>query len=137
VSLLQKYKAISKDVKTKQVWVSGVAHITGGVEQLKKSPLEVRNLQIEGDIGEIFSSQINISSLDPLKYKPIIFDLKRVNLQNLLSSLNQNPAKNNMGSLGFFSGKLELASENSAHLVGEHQGLEFIFSNKGQRELHR
>lgn len=135
LTLLQKYKLASKDLKSKQVWISGVAHIAGEVEKLKKNPLDVRNFLVEGDFGEISSTQMDFMSLEPLAYKPVKLELNKINIHNFLSFLNHNPSSKFLGDLGSFTGELDIFSENSIRLVGEHKGLEFIFSNKGQREL--
>jgi hypothetical protein len=135
LSLMLKYNFIHKDLKSKQIWVSGIAQMASDISKIKNAPLEIRNFQVEGELGDISSGQINITSLDPLNYKPIKLEIKKLSLKNLLSFLNIDSATGIFGSLGFFTGQAELISEDSVHLLGEHKGLEFIFSNKGQVEL--
>lgn len=135
INLLQKYKLVSNDVKPKQVWVSSLAHMAGEVEKLKVAPMEIRNFHVEGDLGEISSPLINLTSLNPLQFRPIQFEFNKINVHNLLAFLNHDPANKMLGDLGLFTGQMKINSEKSIQVSGEHQGLEFIFSNKGQREL--
>ncbi|HEX7673506.1 MAG TPA: hypothetical protein VF412_05015 [Bdellovibrio sp.] len=135
LSLLQKYNLVSKDLNGKQVWISANARMTADAQKLREAPLEVKNFLVEGDLGEMYSEQITFTSLDPLKYRPIGIDVKKMRVNQLLNFLNRNQSHKILGDLGSFSGRAEIKSENSIHLAGEHTGLEFIFSNKGQREL--
>lgn len=135
LSLMQKYNLASKDLNGKQVWISANGRMTADVRKIKEAPLEVRNFQVEGDLGEMSSEQITFTSLEPLRYKPIGIDVKKMHVGRLLSFLNRNQSHKILGDLGSFSGRAEIRSENSIRLTGEHSGLEFIFSNKGQREL--
>lgn len=135
LSVLQKYNLVSKDLNGKQVWVSANARMTADVQKIKTAPLEVKNFRVEGDLGELYSEQLTFTSLDPLKYRPIGIDIKKMRVDHLLNFLNRNQSHKVLGDLGSFTGHAEIRSENSIHLTGEHTGLEFIFSNKGQREL--
>lgn len=135
LSLLQKYDLVSRELNGKQVWISANARMTGNAQRIKESPLEVKNFRVEGDLGEMYSEQVTFTSLEPLKYKPIGIDVKGMRVGNLLSFLGRNQTHRILGELGSFTGRAEIRSENSIHLAGEHSGLEFIFSNKGQREL--
>ncbi|HWU42573.1 MAG TPA: hypothetical protein VN132_04010, partial [Bdellovibrio sp.] len=58
LALLQKYNLISKELTSKQVWVSAQAHMTTDIQKIKSAPLEVRNALVEGDLGEMHSEQI-------------------------------------------------------------------------------
>ncbi len=134
LSLMQKYDLASKDLNGKQVWISANSRMTADVRKIKEAPLEVKNFRVEGDLGEMSSDQITFTKLEPLRYKPINIDVKRMHVARLLNFLNREQSHKILGDLGSFSGRAEIKSENSIHLTGEHTGLEFIFSNKGQRE---
>ncbi|MDG0816366.1 AsmA family protein [Bdellovibrio svalbardensis] len=135
LSLMQTYNLASKELNGKQVWISANGRMTADVRKIKEAPVEVKNFRVEGDLGEMSSEQITFTSLEPLRYKPIGIDVKRMHVGRLLNFLNRQQSHKILGDLGSFSGRAEIRSEKSIRLTGEHTGLEFIFSNKGQREL--
>ncbi|MGZ3775358.1 MAG: hypothetical protein ACXVCY_15505 [Pseudobdellovibrionaceae bacterium] len=135
LTILQKYNLASKNLNGRQVWVSANAHIVGPVDEIKHLPLDIRDLSLEGDLGEMRVDRIDIKSVDPLKYSPIIVDIKKLDIGKLLVLLNRSKNTNVLGQLGEFSGQAEITSDKKINMAGEHKGLEFVFSNKGRREL--
>ena len=135
LSLMQKYDLVSKDLNGKQVWISTQARMTGNGEKLQEAPLEVNGFRVEGDLGEMYVDQASFTSLAPLKYKPILIDVRKMRVDKLLSFLNRSQKHRIFGDLGSFTGQAEIVSDRNIRLSGEHTGLQFIFSNKGQREL--
>ncbi|QDK38077.1 hypothetical protein [Bdellovibrio sp. NC01] len=135
LSLMQKYDLVSKDLNGKQVWISALGRMTADIRKIREAPVEVKNFRVEGELGELSSEQITFTKLEPLTYKPINIDVKNMRVNRLLNFLSRNHQHKILGDLGSFSGRAEIRSENYIHLTGEHTGLEFIFSNKGQREL--
>ncbi len=134
LSILQKYDLASKNLNGKQVWISTKAHWMGPVEDLKNSPLTVRDLHLEGDLGEMHVEQMEFTKFEPLEYRPIRVDIRKLEVEKLLVLLNRPYDARILGSLGQFSGVADINSDRMIRLQGEHRGLEFIFSNKGQRE---
>lgn len=132
---LQKYNLASKELNGRQVWVSTKAHIAGPVEELRHLPLDIRDLFLEGDIGEMKVDRVDIRSIEPLQYSPIYVDIRKLDVEKLLVLLNRMKNTNILGKLGEFSGHAEIYSDKKMKMSGEHKGLEFVFSNKGQREL--
>lgn len=135
LAILQKYDLASKDLNGRQVWLSAKARFSAPLDEVRTSPLEVRDLKMEGDLGEMYVERINISSLEPLKYDPIRIDIKKLDIEKLLVLLNRPKETGILGNLGTFSGRAEIVSDQKMRMTGEHTGLEFVFSNKGQREL--
>lgn len=135
LAILQKYDLASKNLNGRQVWISAKARIAGTVETIKKSPMELKDFELEGDIGELSVDRIDVTSLDPLKYSPIIVDIKKLDVGKLLVLLNRPKKTSILGELGSFTGRAEIFSDQKMKMAGEHSGLEFVFSNKGQREL--
>lgn len=135
LAILQKYDLASKDLNGRQVWLSTKARFSAPLDQIRTSPLEVRDLKMEGDLGEMYVERINISSLEPLQYDPIRIDIKKLDVEKLLVLLNRPKETGILGSLGTFAGRAEIVSDQKMRMTGEHTGLEFVFSNKGQREL--
>lgn len=135
LGVLSKYDLVSKDLVSKQAWISGKTRLVGDVDRLKESPFEVSGFQVEGDLGEMSIDRISFSSLDPLKYNPIRIDIKRLNIEKLLEFLNRTEKSKIFGQLGTFQGQAQVVSDQDISLTGDHSGLEFIFSNRGQREV--
>lgn len=135
LGILQRYKLASQELNGRQTWISTKATLSGPVEDLRRSPMEVRDLRLEGDIGDVKVDQIKIQSLEPFKYSPIHVQIDELKIGKLLILLNRPAHSNTLGELGTFSGRAEIQSENKILLRGEHSGLEFVFSSRGQREL--
>ncbi|WP_232469277.1 hypothetical protein [Bdellovibrio bacteriovorus] len=135
LAILQKYQLASRDLNGRQVWMSSKARMAGPVDEIRTLPLEIRDLRLEGDLGEMHVEKINIGSLEPLKYEPILVDVKKLDIEKLLVLLNRTKQTSILGHLGSFTGRAEIVSDQKMRMRGEHAGLEFVFSNKGQREL--
>lgn len=135
LSILQKYDMVSKELNGRQVWISSKARVVAPVEQIRHSPIEVRDTRLEGDLGEMRVDRIDISSLEPLKYSPIMIDVKKLDISKLLFLFNRPKNTSMLGELGTFTGRAEIVSDKKMQMTGEHSGLEFVFSNKGQREV--
>lgn len=135
LALLQKYELASKNLNGRQVWVSTKARLMGPVDEIRESPLEIRDVKVEGDLGELYVERINVSALEPLRYDPIQVEVRKLDLEKLLFLLNRPRQSGIFAGLGVFAGRAEIISDRRMKLTGEHSGLEFIFSNKGQREL--
>lgn len=134
LSILQKYDLASKNLNGKQVWISAKGRWMGPVENLRNSPLTVRDLRLEGDLGEMHVEQMEFTKFEPLVYRPIRVDIRKLDVEKLLVLLDRPYDARILGSLGQFSGVADINSDRMIRLQGEHRGLEFIFSNKGQRE---
>lgn len=134
LSILQKYDLASKNLNGKQVWISAKGRWAGPAENLKNSPLFVRDLHLEGDLGEMHVDQMEFTKFEPLEHRPIRVDIRKLDVEKLLVLLNRPYDARILGSLGQFTGVADLNSDRMIRLQGEHRGLEFIFSNKGQRE---
>lgn len=132
---LQKYNLASKELNGRQVWVSTKAHIAGPIDEIRHLPLDIRDMFLEGDLGELKVDRIDIRSTEPLQYSPIYVDIRKLDIEKLLVLLNRTKNTNILGKLGEFSGHAEIYSDKKMKMSGEHKGLEFVFSNKGQREL--
>lgn len=135
LSTLEKYKLTSKGLNGRQVWISSKARIAGPIDEIRHLPLDVRDLLMEGDLGELKVDHIEVRSIEPLQYSPISVDVKKLDIAKLLVLLNRTKDTNMLGQLGEFTGRAEIFSDQKMNMWGEHKGLEFVFSNKGQREL--
>lgn len=134
LNILRKYNVINQDFNSKNIWISTKARLFSVLEGLRQAPLEVKDLRLEGDLGEMNAERISITSLEPFKYNPVSLDIKKLDIEKLLYFLGQEQPTGILGRLGYFSGSANVTSKNEVRMRGEHRGLEFVFSNKGQRE---
>ncbi|MEK2688460.1 hypothetical protein [Bdellovibrio sp. GT3] len=134
LQVLQKYDLVAKNLNGKQVWVSAKARMRGEAEKLKSAPFEVKDLRLEGDLGEMSVDSASFTSVDPLRYKPFLIDIQNMRIDKLLAFINRPQKAKIFGNLGTFTGQAEFVSEKDMRMVGEHQGLQFVFSNKSRRE---
>ncbi|MEN0060141.1 MAG: hypothetical protein AAGB31_14985, partial [Bdellovibrio sp.] len=135
LAILQKYDLASKELNGRQVWVSAKGRMRTTFEKLRTSPFELRDMQLEGDLGDLKVERIQVLSVEPLKYSPIFIDIQNLDVAKLLVLLNRPKSTSVVGDLGRFTGRAEVISDQNIRLRGEHTGLEFVFSNKGQREM--
>lgn len=134
IELLKRYNLTKADFSSRQIWFSSKARLAGPMQELRRTPLEIRDVRLEGDIGEIYSERIQFQSLEPLRYNPIFFEVKKLDVSKALGFLQKSPKASFLGNLGVFHGSAEVRSEDQAKIQGELSGLEFLFANKGQSE---
>lgn len=135
LQMAQKYDLVSSELNGRQVWISSKARSVSAVDKIRSSPMEIRDLRLEGDLGEMYVDKIQVQSLEPLSYAPIIVNIDKLDIEKLLTLLNRPKKTNVLGSLGQFTGRAEIVSDKNMKMTGQHAGLEFVFSNKGQREV--
>jgi hypothetical protein len=132
--LLAKYRLMENDYNGRQVWLSGKVQTAGMINQWNKNPLHVSDVKMEGDLGEVQTSKIEIHSLKPITFDPVSIDLRGINLNQFLVLLNRSHPSPAMGDLGTFNGVATIENPGHIRIRGDHSGLEFIFSNRGARE---
>lgn len=135
LDLLHKYNLASASYNPRQIWISTKAQLKGPVENILNSHLEIKDVFLEGELGELAVNNISVSSLKPFTYSPILIDVKRLDVAKLMQFFNLRKNTNVLSNLGEFSGKVEIESDKKIRMFGEHKGLEFVFSNKGQQAL--
>src|SRR5690606_23565557 len=132
---LQRYDMASSQLNARQVWISAKGRSVTAIDQLRSAPLEIRDLHLEGDLGELRVDQIDISSLEPLAYTPINVDIKKLDIEKWLHLFNRPKTSSALRALAHFSGGDEIVSDQKMKMTGEHCCLEFVFSTKRQQEL--
>lgn len=118
----------------KQLWLSLKAHSSGQIDQIEKEELEIKDIQMEGEMGVFNIKEISITALNPLAWKPFIIDARDLDLRKMLSYLQNYKQPQTLGGLGLFNGRIEVYSPQELRLFGLHKGLEFVFSSQGIRE---
>ncbi len=135
LSLMQRYSLADPALNARQLWLSFHSRFAGDVNHFKEAPFEITNLLVDGDQIEIDSDRILFRSLVPLKYDPIQLNIQKVGVDKILNFFNRSIPTRIFANMGAFTGSAEIYSGQDIRLQGHHVGLEFIFSNKGQREL--
>lgn len=135
IPLLKKYRLLTSDITGKQAWISGKALMSGKTSALKQTPLNLQNVKLEGDLGEFSLAHTTIESAEPLRYKPMEFQIKNLNIKKFLEFLGKSHPTPTFGDLGNFSGTAVFTSPEDLRLRGDYSGLEFIFSNRGSRQI--
>lgn len=133
--VLKRFNWLSSDVNARQVWVSMNARLAGAAHKLQNAELDLKNFRLEGDIGEVLVPALRVTSFEPFHHAPFIIDIQKLNIGKWLELLNRAPPSSTVAHLGSFTGTATISSENDAVVTGVQRGLEFIFANKGQREI--
>jgi hypothetical protein len=132
--VLKKYKIMISEFNGKQTWISADAKSSGSWTEMAAAPWNISEVKLEGDIGEMKAEEIQFHSLQPIKFEPVRFELKNMNIDSVLVFLGKEHPSQALGKTGVFNGNLDFKNPNDITLSGEHGGLEFIFSNKGSRQ---
>jgi hypothetical protein len=137
ISALKNYGWLRDDLDGRKIWVTMKGHSQGRVSQWEKIPLAINDVFIEGDLGEIQVDEFQSTNMKPFVFKPMQARVKKLSVDRLLEFLKRPRSLNFIGNLGEFNGRLELIDENEIRLSGRHTGMEFIFANRGQREIQK
>lgn len=135
IPILKKYRWVESEFNGKRGWISGKIEAQGSLREIKKTPVLLSNLKLEGDMGEITCNQFSIQSLEPFQFKPVDFEIRGLNIRELLVFLNRPHPSPALGDLGIFNGTAHFVSPEQLTLRGDYSGLEFIFSNRGTRQV--
>jgi hypothetical protein len=133
--MFKKMHWLNADLNARQVWVSLNAQLKAKQGDLKSADMRVRDLRLEGDLGDVSSPEVRLTSLDPVKCAPFTVDIQRLSLEKLLALAGRPHPSSALGQLGYFSGTVQVHDPERIEVAGTHRGMEFIFSNKGQREV--
>ena len=134
IPYLKKYRLMESEFNGKRAWVSGQAKVSGQAHNLRDTPARLENLRLEGDLGEISTSSVDITGLEPFAYKPVDLEIRGLDIHELLVFLNRPHPSPALGDLGTFNGTAHFVSAEQLALRGDYSGLEFIFSNRGSRQ---
>jgi hypothetical protein len=133
--ILKKIQWLKEDLNGRQVWVSLNAQSSITKSNLKTAQMQVKDLRLEGDLGDLKVAETRVVSFEPIKYLPFTVDIRRLSAEKLFALLNRPHPAPMLGQLGTFDGTAEVTDQDHIKMSGIHKGFEFIFSNKGQREI--
>ncbi len=135
LGLLKKQSVIERELNGRQAWLSLKAKTLQASVLGPETNVKIEDFKIEGDLGEVEAKEFQIMHMSPMEASPFTLALHGVRLEKLFSFLDlQNPSPI-LGDMGTFNGELTYRNSKDYELSGEHSGLQFIFSNRGGREL--
>jgi hypothetical protein len=137
VSMLRNYGWLREDYDGRKIWVTMKGQSQGSLKEWEKLPLTISDFRLEGDVGEIAIDYFQAHNLKPFTFKPLKAKIRNLDIDRFLEVLRRPRELKFIGRLGQFSGQLDLSREDDLRLTGTHTGLEFIFSNRGQREVQQ
>lgn len=134
LSLVQSFvREMPKNINLKSNWMSSKLYIEGVVNALPTSRVEVKDILVNGDLGE-FSIE-NLSYLKGISGSPNSFELKMKGV-DLSKIVSLNPGvliPDQISSMGQFDGQLDYASDSSIKLNGTVKDLDIVFSAHSTR----
>lgn len=135
LSLLKKQKILNLELDGKQEWISFRLASVGLQKAEVAQKIDLHDFKLEGDLGEFSVSKVSIQSLSPLLVQPFQLSAQGVRLSRLLDFFERREVSPIFAELGQFNGVLSFESEKKFEIQGENSGLQFVFSNRGHREL--
>lgn len=135
IPALQKLRFVQNSFAPKQIWFSSSAYSQGNLQAWNKSPVQIPSIKVEGDLGELEVQDMHIHQLDPFKFQPVQVLVQKLSFQQLMNFVQRPHPHPALGELGTFTGTAIFSDDQKVLLKGEHQGLQFVFSNRGRREF--
>lgn len=132
--VLKKYQLLSQELDGKSLWLSSRFSIQGLVPQPESLLVALDDFKVEGEIGDLRASRIEVAQLKPLQFAPFTMTLRGIHLSRVLNLLGKNHPSPTLGELGILSGEFRTDGKQTFDFNGDLAGLEFIFSNKGLRQ---
>jgi hypothetical protein len=130
----QKYKLLQRDFGPGEMWLSGDFRTPTPEEKKRGIQLELSNMKLGGDLGELSLEQLELRSLNPPAFEPTNIQIQGLRVDAVLDFLKVENRSPMIGKWGIFNGKVHIGSLEDLHLEGEHSGMELIFANRGQRQ---
>lgn len=124
----------TKKIYGDEVWLSAQSEIQGDSDHFFNAKGMIKNLRFEGSLGEVQADEIQILKLEPFVVSPIEFNFSNLSVSKLFDLFKYKPSSV-FGNLGLLKGQLNWKSNDDFKVEGILSGLEFIFGNKGRREV--
>lgn len=135
IPLLKKYRLMNSSISGKQSWISGKATTSGKISQINQTGMDLSQIRLEGEMGEFSLAHAHLESLNPLRYDPLEFQIKALNIKKFLEFLGKSHPLPTFGNLGVFNGAAIFEGPEDLKIRGDYSNLEFIFSNRGSRQI--
>lgn len=137
IPLLKKYELVKGEYDGRQVWLNLRFQSSHEVVWGERVPVQIERLGIEGDMGQIEGGGFVIRRWTPVEVTPTEIGVHGLQVERLMRLLGYDEKPHSFGDLGVFNGVVKIDDRQRLQLTGEHTGLEFIFSNRGERQTQK
>lgn len=127
---------LPKDVNLKSNWLSTKVYVEGLVDSMPTSTVEIKDVVVNGDLGEFSIDDMVFPAGIKNKPSPFIVNLRGVELSKMLRLAPQSELPDQLESLGVFNGSIAV-SDNQQKLEGKISDLGLVFSSKGVRKIEK
>lgn len=135
-STLQRF-GLLLDINPRQAWLSLKGRSRGFIDKISTESFEIRDLKLEGDVGELSTELVEFPQLQPLKMKPFLLNAEQVDLGKVISFFSKSSSIPIISDIGRFTGRVEVFAADDFRLYGIHRDLDFVFSGMGSREIQK
>ncbi len=137
IHLMRKLELANVQIPAGKMWTSFQARAKGSALNWEKSQMIVQPIVVEGEFGAIRSEAIQLTHLPKPKFEPFKVTTQKILLDYLFDPIFLNKSFPFIQSLGSFQGYLQYNQNEEIQVSGIHTGLQFIFSNLGQRKIQK
>lgn len=125
---------IPKDINFKSNWISMKLYVEGLVDSLATSTADVKEIMVNGDLGEFSVENINFAH--GVGHEPNSFDLKMkgANLSKIFMMNAGGKIPDQFESMGYLDGQVSYLAENEIKLNGAVKDIEVVFSVNSNRK---
>ncbi|MBL7543560.1 MAG: hypothetical protein JNL11_07065 [Bdellovibrionaceae bacterium] len=126
-----------KDLNLRSNWISLKIYAEGFVDQIKTSAAEIKDVLVNGDLGEFFVSQIVFAKGVKKAPEPFEIRMRGLDLSNIVQLFSMLKVPEQVERLGLFDGQLRVVNESNISLEGRLRDFGVIFSARGVRRVEK
>lgn len=137
IHLMRKLEVVDIQIPAGKMWTSFQAQAKGSASDWQSSQMVVKPIAVEGEFGAIRSDVIQLQNIPKPQFGPFKVTTQNLKLDYLFDPVFLTKNLPFIQSLGAFQGYLQYQANREIQISGIHNGLEFIFSNLGQRKIQK
>lgn len=136
VELSQQYGIASVgEINGRGNWLSGRLKFSGPVEKLRDTPLQFKDLKLEGDLGFVGVEDLTLQSIDSLKTENVRVEIKELDIQKLATFFKLDFPTSAISNYGKFSGRITSKDGRDYAYIGELKDVKLVFKNRGRQSI--
>ncbi len=125
---------VPKDINVKSNWVSLKLYAEGLVDSLMASTAEVKDVVVNGDLGEFSIETLNFAHGVGQGPNPFELKMKGVDLSKVFTLNAGIKIPDQIESMGYLDGQINYLTDSDIKLNGAVKGLEVVFSANSNRK---
>ncbi|MFN8944763.1 MAG: hypothetical protein ACK5WZ_09075 [Pseudobdellovibrionaceae bacterium] len=137
VDLMRKLEMPEVHLPTAKMWTSFQAHAEGSFKNPQSTKMTIKPIILEGEFGSISSESISVQNLAQPEFLPFKLVTSGLSLDQMLDEKFKEKNFPFIQNLGIFQGYFQYIAKDQFYVSGIHNGLQFIFSNLGQRKIQK